>query len=63
MDEYATGFLNIIEEDAAPEVEEQDDEGRREAAETPEPDSAKKRRSLRDGIFRAANLQDRLLEK
>lgn len=63
MEEFASGFLNVIEEDAASGMEDHEDEVQRDAADTAEPDSSKKRRSLRNGIFRAANIQDKLLEK
>jgi hypothetical protein len=58
MEDYATSFLNAIEESATPEVEDREDEGPNEAD-----TDAKKRRGLRSGIFRAANIQDKLLEK
>lgn len=61
MEDYATSFLNAVEE-SVPDVEDRDDEGEH-GADT----AAKKGRGLRRGIFRAANLagqaQDKLLEK
>ncbi|KAK3301374.1 Peroxin/Dysferlin domain-containing protein [Chaetomium fimeti] len=71
MEDYATSFLNVIEEAAIPESESREDDGQHEldtvdaadAADTADPESAKKRRGLRSGIFRAANIQDKLLEK
>jgi hypothetical protein len=63
MDDYAASFLNAPDEPAIPEVEaeaeDREDEGQHEAG----PDSPKQARGLRGGIFRAANLQDKLLEK
>ncbi|KAK4153202.1 Peroxin/Dysferlin domain-containing protein [Chaetomidium leptoderma] len=58
MDEYASSFLDTV-EDVIPEVDDHEDEGQQE----PGTDSAKKGRGLRSGIFRAANIQDKLLEK
>jgi hypothetical protein len=59
MDEYTSNFLNAIDESTNPEVDDREDDGQQE----PETDSAKKRTGLRNGIFRAANIQDKLLEK
>jgi hypothetical protein len=61
MEEYASSFLNAIDEAASPEVNDREDEGLQEAEANPDP--AKRRKGLRDGIFRAANIQDKLLEK
>ena len=71
MEDYATSFLNVIEEAALPESEGHEDEGQHEvgtadAADTvgtADAESTKKGRGLRNGIFRAANIQDKLLEK
>ena len=71
MEDYAASFLNVIEEAAIPESEAREDEGQHEvdtadavdAVGTADGESGKKRRGLRNGIFRAANIQDKLLEK
>lgn len=71
MEDYAASFLNVIEEAAIPESEGHEDEGQDEvgtadaadAVGTADAESAKKGRGLRNGIFRAANIQDKLLEK
>jgi hypothetical protein len=61
MEEYASSFLNAIDEAAGPEINDGEDEGQHEAETNPDP--AKRRKGLRSGIFRAANIQDKLLEK
>lgn len=61
MDEYASSFLNAIDETTAPEVNDGEDEGPQEQEAITDP--AKRRKGLRSGIFRAANIQDKLLEK
>jgi hypothetical protein len=74
MDEYAASFLGAVVDDSTiPEEVEGDDaenetqpEGQSQGpgqADAVEPDSPKKTRGLRSGIFRAANIQDKLLEK
>ncbi|EAQ92334.1 hypothetical protein CHGG_00569 [Chaetomium globosum CBS 148.51] len=73
MEDYAASFLNVIEEAANPESEGHEDEGQHEVetadtadatVDAADAESAKKgRRGLRNGIFRAANIQDKLLEK
>lgn len=58
MEEFASNFLNTVDEGATPEGDDRDDEGQQDTG------SAKKSRTgLRHGFFRAANLQDKLLEK
>lgn len=61
MEEYASSFLNAIDETTIPEANDREDEGQREAETNADP--AKRRKGLRGGIFRAANIQDKLLEK
>ena len=61
MEEYASGFLNAIDETTGPEINDREDDGQQEADITADP--AKRRKGLRSGIFRAANIQDKLLEK
>ncbi|KXX76509.1 Peroxisomal membrane protein PEX29 [Madurella mycetomatis] len=59
MDEFTSDILNAIDEGTLPEADDHDD-GAQQGLGT---DSAKKARRLRNGIFRAASLQDKLLEK
>ncbi|KAK4241635.1 integral peroxisomal membrane peroxin-domain-containing protein [Achaetomium macrosporum] len=59
MEEFTSNFLTAIDEAPLPEGDGGEDEGHQEA----EADSAKKGRGFRSGIFRAASLQDSLLEK
>ena len=61
MEEYASSFLKAIDEAASPEINGREDEGQQEAEANPDP--ATRRKGLRSGIFRAANIQDKLLEK
>lgn len=68
MEEFAPNLLYAVDESTLQEDEDQDDEVAELAEVQQEPgtkdsDSAKKARTLRNGIFRAANLQDKLLEK
>ncbi|KAK4104307.1 hypothetical protein N658DRAFT_493809 [Parathielavia hyrcaniae] len=58
MDEFTSSLLNDIDE-STPDVDDREDEGPQE----PETETAKRGRGLRSGIFRAANIQDKLLEK
>ena len=67
MEEFAPNLLYAVDESTL--QEDEDDDEVAELAEvqqepgTKDSDSAKKARTLRNGIFRAANLQDKLLEK
>lgn len=62
MDDSASDILSAIAEAALPEAD--DRHGRDDGAQQhPDAEPAKKARSLRNGIFRAASLQDKLLEK
>lgn len=60
MEDYASGFLISVDEPTVPEADDREDEQGPQEVET---DSTKKPRGLRSGIFRAANIQDKLLEK
>ncbi len=79
MDEYAVSFLHGVVDESTinstiPE-EDEVDHGEQEGQglglglgldqheDSPDPESPKKTRGLRSGIFRAANIQDKLLEK
>ncbi|KAK4191212.1 Peroxin/Dysferlin domain-containing protein [Podospora australis] len=57
MDDFASAFLNEADITALPDIDEHEEDG------PTTTDSAKKARSLRNGIFRAASIQDKLLEK
>ncbi len=72
MDDFASGFLTGIdeqEEHRARETDDREDESQlddqddQQEEQAVSPESPKKTRGLRSGIFRAANLQDKLLEK
>ncbi|KAK4121140.1 hypothetical protein N657DRAFT_624264 [Parathielavia appendiculata] len=59
MDEFTSSLLSAIDESTTPYVDDKEYEGQQE----PETELAKRGRGLRSGIFRAANIQDKLLEK
>lgn len=61
MDEFASSILDAVDEAAVPET----DDREYDTPQTPPntDSSARKARRLRNGIFRAASLQDKLLEK
>ncbi|GAB1313879.1 Peroxisome size and maintenance regulator [Madurella fahalii] len=59
MDEFTSDILDAIDEGTLPEADDRDDGAQQDLG----TDSAKKARRLRNGIFRAASLQDKLLEK
>lgn len=59
MDEFTSDILSAIDEGTLPEADDRDDGTQPDLG----TDSAKKARRLRNGIFRAASLQDKLLEK
>lgn len=63
MEDYASSFLDVIDESTDLAADDRDDESHHEADATTGAEPGKKRRSLRNGIFRAASLQDKLLEK
>ncbi|KAK4144319.1 peroxisomal membrane protein PEX29 [Dichotomopilus funicola] len=63
MEDYASSFLDVIDESTDLAADDRDDESHHEAEAAAGAEPGKKRRSLRNGIFRAANLQDKLLEK
>ena len=77
MDEYAVSFLHGVVDESTinstiPE-EDEVDHGEHEGQglglgldqheDGPDPESPKKTRGLRSGLFRAANIQDKILEK
>ena len=59
MDEFSAGMLYAVDESTLREPDDHEDGVPRER----DTDTAKKARTLRNGIFRAASLQDKLLEK
>lgn len=72
MDDFASGFLTGIDEhgpraqepdDRENESQLDDDQDEQHEEQAASTESPKKTRGLRSGIFRAANLQDKLLEK
>ena len=63
MEDYASSFLDVIDESTDLAADDRDDDSHHEAETAAGAEPSKKRRSLRNGIFRAANLQDKLLEK
>ncbi len=73
MDEYAVSFFHGVVDESTIVEEEEVDNGEHEGQglglgldqreNGADPESPKKTRGLRSGIFRAANLQDKLLEK
>jgi Zn/Cd-binding protein ZinT len=59
MEEFTSDLLDVVDEAILPEADGGDDGAQQEHGTNP----ARKARSIRNGIFRAANLQDKLLER